>query len=170
MRRVAVAGDLDRLEPLEERAAVPPRHPLRGLDDVVAGERRDRDRERVPHAELLGELAQLALDLAEPRLVEVDEVHLVDGEDDVRDAERRGDERVAPRLLDHALARVEQDDRDVGGRGARDHVARVLDVPRARPRAGSGASAVTNERYATSIVIPCSRSARRPSVSSARLT
>ncbi len=29
---------------------------------------------------------------------------------------------------------------------------------------------VTNERYATSIVIPCSRSARSPSVSSARLT
>src|SRR5579884_2399262 len=29
---------------------------------------------------------------------------------------------------------------------------------------------VTNERYATSIVIPCSRSARRPSVSSARST
>ena len=30
--------------------------------------------------------------------------------------------------------------------------------------------AVTNDRYATSIVIPCSRSARRPSVRSARLT
>ena len=29
---------------------------------------------------------------------------------------------------------------------------------------------VTNDRYATSIVMPCSRSARRPSVSSARLT
>ena len=42
----------------------------------------------------------------------------------------RGDERVPARLLDHALARVEQHDGDVGGRGARDHVARVLDVPR----------------------------------------
>ena len=28
-----------------------------------------------------------------------------------------------------ALARVDEDDRQVGGRGARDHVARVLDVP-----------------------------------------
>ena len=73
-------------------------------------------------------------------LVEVDEVHLVDREDDVGDAERRGDERVPAGLLDHALARVEQDDGDVGGRGARDHVARVLDVARARRRAGSGAS------------------------------
>jgi hypothetical protein len=41
----------------------------------------------------------------------------------------RRDVGVAARLLDHALARVEQDDRDVGGRGAGDHVARVLDVP-----------------------------------------
>ena len=33
------------------------------------------------------------------------------------------------RLLDDALARVEQDHGDVGGRGAGDHVARVLHVP-----------------------------------------
>ncbi len=64
----------------------------------------------------------------EPGLVEVDEVHLVDGEDDVRDPEERGDEGVPPRLLDDALARVDEHDRDVRGRGARDHVARVLDV------------------------------------------
>ena len=37
---------------------------------------------------------------------------------------------VAPRLGQHALARVDQDHRQVGGRGAGDHVARVLLVAR----------------------------------------
>ena len=47
----------------------------------------------------------------------------------MRHAEQRREERVAPALLGDALAGVEQDQRDVGRRGARDHVARVLDVP-----------------------------------------
>ena len=34
------------------------------------------------------------------------------------------------RLLDDAVARVDEHDREVGGRGARDHVARVLHVAR----------------------------------------
>ena len=129
MRDVAVAGDLDRLESLEERPARPPRHPRRGLDDVVAGERRDRDRQRVAQPEPVGQVDEVPLDRAEARLVEVHEVHLVDREDDVGDAEHRRDGGVPVGLLDHALAGVEQDDRDVGGRGAGDHVARVLDVP-----------------------------------------
>jgi hypothetical protein len=37
---------------------------------------------------------------------------------------------VAPGLGQHALARVDQDDRQVGGRGGGDHVARVLLVAR----------------------------------------
>jgi hypothetical protein len=37
---------------------------------------------------------------------------------------------VALGLLQHALARVDEDDRQVGGRRAGDHVARVLHVPR----------------------------------------
>ncbi len=42
----------------------------------------------------------------------------------------RGDVGVAARLLDDAVARVEKDHRDVGGRCARHHVARVLNVAR----------------------------------------
>jgi hypothetical protein len=37
---------------------------------------------------------------------------------------------VPPGLLDHALARVDEDDREICGGGAGDHVARVLDVSR----------------------------------------
>ena len=58
-----------------------------------------------------------------------DEVHLVDGDDEVRDAEQRHEQAVAPRLLDHAVAGVDQQRGEVGVRRAGDHVARVLDVP-----------------------------------------
>ena len=43
--------------------------------------------------------------------------------------QQAGDEGVAPGLLEHALAGVDQDDREVGRRGAGDHVAGVLNVP-----------------------------------------
>ena len=86
-----------------------------------------RRRRGRPSCEL--ELGELARDLVEPLLREVDEIHLVDRVDDVRQLEHRGDVRVAARLLDHALARVDEDHGDVGGRGAGDHVARVLHVP-----------------------------------------
>ena len=77
------------------------------------------------------ERGELLDDRVEDGLVVVDEVHLVDAHDEVRDAAAASDERVAARLLDDALARVDEHDRQVGGRGARDHVARVLHVARA---------------------------------------
>jgi hypothetical protein len=46
----------------------------------------------------------------------------------VGDAEQRGDKGVPARLFEDALARVDQDDGEVGGGGARHHVAGVLDV------------------------------------------
>ena len=126
---VAVGGDLDRLEMLEQRRARVPGHRLAAIDDVVALERRHRDRAGVVEPEPLGERPQVGLDLREALRREIDEIHLVDRDDHVRDHELRGDVGVAARLLDDAVARVEQDHGDIGGRGARDHVARVLNVP-----------------------------------------
>ena len=56
----------------------------------------------------------------------VDQVHLVDRQHDVPDAEQRDQVAVPPGLRQHALAGVDQDDREVGGRRARHHVAGVL--------------------------------------------
>ena len=39
---------------------------------------------------------------------------------------KRDDEGVAPRLGEHALARIDQDDGEIGGRGAGRHVAGIL--------------------------------------------
>ena len=125
----AVGGDVDLLEVREQRLPVVPAGRA-GLDDVVAVQRGDRERLRGLDAELLGQLGELALDLAEARLVPVDEVHLVDRGDEVVDAEQARQRGVAARLLDDAVAGVDQDHREVRRRRARDHVARVALVAR----------------------------------------
>ena len=121
-------------------------------------------------AEPLHQLGEVALDGAEA-LASSQSMRsiLLTQRDHVADPELRRQVGVAARLLEHAVAGVDQHDGDVGGRGAGDHVARVADV--------AWVSAMMNERrgvakkrYATSIVMPCSRSARRPSVSCARST
>ena len=103
---------------------------VRAVDDVVAVQRRDRDHARVGDVEALGQLPELGLDLAEAVLVPVDEVHLVHARDDVLDPEQRRQRGVAARLVDDPAARVEQDQGEVRGRGAGDHVARVALVAR----------------------------------------
>jgi hypothetical protein len=98
------------------------------LDDVVAQQGRDRDEGEIGELELAGELRELGPDLLEHLLVELDQVHLVDAHGQVLHLEQRRDHGVAPALLRHALAGVDQDERQVGGRCARDHIARVLHV------------------------------------------
>ena len=63
---------------------------------------------------------------AEAILRPVREVHLVDGEDDALHADDVENGGVAARLALHAVACVDEHDGDVGVRGARRHVARVL--------------------------------------------
>ena len=113
---------------LEERRPRIPRHRVGALDDVVALQRRHGIAVSSCRPSCAVRCASSSRDLVEALLRELDEIHLVDGVDDVRQLEHRGDVGVAARLLDHALARVDEDDRDVGGRGAGDHVARVLHV------------------------------------------
>ena len=62
--------------------------------------------------------------------LEPDEVHLVDGEHDLPDAEQATNKGVPLGLRQHAFARVDQDHGELGGRSAGRHIARVLLVPR----------------------------------------
>ena len=77
-------------------------------------------------AERLREFAERGDDFAERRLVEVDEVDLVDGQHDMANAEQRDDHRMPARLRQKALARIDQQDREVRVRGAGRHVAGIL--------------------------------------------
>ena len=75
-----------------------------------------------------GVAAERLLDRLKHPLVPVDEIHLVDRQDDVGDAEQAGNGGVAEGLREDALLRVDQDQGEVRGRGAGRHVAGVLDV------------------------------------------
>ncbi len=128
--QVAVGGDVDVLEVVEQRRPLIPGHRLRAIDHVVAEQRRDRDERHVGHLQAGSEAVEVLDDRVEDALVEVHEVHLVDAHHDVRDAEQRADEGMALGLRYDALASVDEHDRQVGRRSARDHVARVLLVSR----------------------------------------
>ena len=81
-------------------------------------------------ADLVGEDAIIGGDRVERGLVEIDQVHLRHRDDEVPDADQLGEVGMPPRLGQHALARIDQQHRQVRGRRAGDHVARVLLVPR----------------------------------------
>ena len=120
----------DRFEKIEQRRPIEPGHRRGSLDDVVAAERRDRNGRDIAHAEAAGEAGDLVGDGSEGRLVEADEVHLVDRDDQPRDAEQGGDDDVPAGLLQDAGSGVDEDHRQVRGRAAGDHVAGVLEVTR----------------------------------------
>ena len=113
----------------QRRAVVPGRVRAR-CRDVVALQRRQRDADDVVEPDLLRERAVLRFDAVEHVLRVADHVELVDGQHDLADAEERDQIAVPSRLRQHALAGIDQDHGDVGGRGAGDHVARVLLVAR----------------------------------------
>ena len=115
------------LEILEQGQTVEVRRPIAAGDDVVAVQRAHRDRVDGGAGQ---ELAEIVLDLLVDVPVVVHQVHLVDGQHEVGDAEQTRDARVALGLRADAVARVDQQDGDVSGRSAGRHIARVLLVPR----------------------------------------
>jgi len=121
---VAVGADVHVLEVVEQRRSVVPRRVVGLARDVVAEQRRHRDEREVVDVELGGEVGEVGADRVEAALVVVDEVHLVDAEHEVLHLQQRRDHRMATALLDHAVARVDEDEREVSRRRAGDHVAR----------------------------------------------
>ncbi len=124
-----VVADRDGLQVLQHRRAAVPVHVGGRLHHVVTGQGRDRDRGDLRDAQVGGVRGELLGDGREDRLLVAHQVHLVDGQDHVRDAQQRGDGRVPAGLLDDAVAGVDEDHGQVGGGGAGDHVPGVLHVP-----------------------------------------
>jgi hypothetical protein len=122
--------DFDRFEVAHQRWSVVPRRALAVADHVVALERRQGDRRDVIEADLFAELAVLVDDPAKDTLRVIHQIHLVDRQHDLADADQADEIAVAPGLREDSLAGVDQDHREVGGGRAGDHVARVLLVPR----------------------------------------
>ena len=129
-RLVLGGGGVDGLEMAKQRRSAIPRHRRTRPHDVVAVQGRDGNGRDVPQAELPGHRRVALDDRGEAVFAVADQVHLVDREHDAADAHQRHDGAVPESLRQQALGRVDQDDREVGRRGPRRHVARVLFVAR----------------------------------------
>ena len=105
-----------------------PRHAVGVLRDVVALRRRNGDDLHAFAFEpkLVTQPADLLRNLTEPRLVVIDQIHLVHGKHERADAHECADARMTARLREHAFRGVHKDDREIGERGAARHIARVF--------------------------------------------
>ena len=120
---------IELFEQLEQWRAHVPRHVPRAVDHVVAQQCRHGDRgDRQLLGQRADERAHVARDAQELILGPTHQIHLVDRHDDRLDTQQRRDQRVSAGLVDDTVAGVHQHDRNVGRRGAGDHVARVLRV------------------------------------------
>ncbi len=129
---VHVGIDRHRLEVLDQRRAVVVRRVLAPDRDVVAVQRRDRNLLHVigRPAQRTCQFVELRTDPAEDFGGVVDEVDLVDREYELRHTEQREHRGVLTGLRDDPLARIDEQHHELGGRGAGDGVAGVLDVTR----------------------------------------
>ena len=130
VREVVVVADMHRFEEVQQRGAVVPRRALRAFHHVVALEGGEGEAMNIGDAERGDKCAIVLHDFVKHLLVEVHQVHFVHSQCHVLDAEQRAEIGVAARLRDHARAGVHENNGEVGGRAARNHVARILLVSR----------------------------------------
>ena len=128
--QVAIAADVNRFQEVHQRAAVVPRHGFAAFDDVVSVERADRIEVQVRQIQPRRKSTVVIADGFVLFLIKVDEVHLVDRDDDVLDAQQRHDEGVTLGLRQNAFSGIDHQNREVRRRRAGSHVPRVLLVAR----------------------------------------
>ena len=116
---------------VEEAGTLEPIHVCRLVDDVITVQRGDGNGGDVDDVIETGGEGLIVLDNSVVDLLAVvDEIHLIDGNDDMLDAEKIGDEGMTLGLLDHSFTRIDKNDGKVGGGGTGHHVAGVLNMPR----------------------------------------
>jgi len=121
-----VAGDLDLFQVAKQGGAVVPGGPTTRFNDIVAAQGREWDARDLLEAESGGELFVFFADCVEAAGGKIDQVHLVDRQHHLADADQRDQVTVAPGLGQHPFAGIDEDHRHLGGGGAGDHVAGVL--------------------------------------------
>ncbi len=103
---------------------------LAAIDDVVTVQGADRNEMQVGQIQSRRKRTVVVTDFVETIFAEVDQVHLVDGNDDVPNPQQRNNEAVSSGLRQHAVAGIDQDHGQVGRACPGRHVPRVLLVPR----------------------------------------
>ncbi len=106
--QVAVGGDLDSFQFSQQSGSFVPRHGGGRLRHVVAAQRRYRHAAHVLDPELGHELQVIVANPREYRWVVADQIHFVDRQQQMANAEQGDDETVATSLSLHTLASVHQ--------------------------------------------------------------
>ena len=146
---IVVVVDVDGFQKVEQRRAFIPRRTLRLGHHIVAVECRQGDASHIGDAQRSDKLLVNGYNLVETLLGEIYQVHLVHGQNDVLNAQQRHQEGVSTRLGDDTRTCIHEDNGQVGRRAARNHVARILLVPR---RVGNDELAVVGREVAVGYV------------------
>ena len=117
-------------EEVEQRNTVVPRGALRLLHHIVAVKRRKRDASHIGDAQRSDKFLVLAYNFIETFFGEVHQVHLIDGKHHMLDTQQRYKESMTARLRDDPRAGIYQNNRQISGRAAGNHVTRILFVSR----------------------------------------
>ena len=107
-----------------------PRSLITLVHHVVAILGADRDEHHVLDIQCLRHLLVVGNNLIIYIFTEINQVHLVDSHQDMRYAEQRRNIAVTHGLLQHAVARIDEDDAQIGSAGTRHHVAGILNMSR----------------------------------------
>ena len=99
----------------QQAATGVPRHPIGRRQHIVPGHRANRNRGHLQPAQLGRKSLKIGHNRRESRLIEPDQVHLVHRQHHLTDPQHGRDGRVPPRLVQQAFARIDQQNRQVGG-------------------------------------------------------
>ena len=125
-----VVIDVYGFKEVEQRRTVIPGGTLRFLHHVVTVKRRKRNAGHIGNSQRSDKLLVFAYNLIEAFFGEVHQVHFINGKHHMLDTQQRHKESVAACLRNDTRAGVYQNNRQVGGRAAGNHVARILFVSR----------------------------------------
>ena len=125
-RRARAVKHRHGLQVFQEARSAEPGHVPAAPHDVVASQRADGKKIRMRGVQMRKELAELRLDSAKNIRIVAHQIHLVHRDREVRNPEERSDVGMPARLSQHSVARVDQYDRQFGGRRSGRHVARIL--------------------------------------------
>ncbi len=99
---------------------------LTAINDVVPVERTDGDEVQIGQIQADSEAAIVVTDFVETCFAKIDEVHFVDRDDHVTNAQQRDDETVTLGLRQHPVTSVNQNHGQIRSAAASGHIARVL--------------------------------------------
>ena len=123
---VLLIVDFDGFKKFEKPRSRIPRHPRAGFGDVITFQGGYWNAINCRSAEAIYEIRKILPNFLVAFPAVIHQVHLVDCDNEMADAQKMRDERVTPRLRHDSVPCIDQDDRQITVTGAGDKISRVL--------------------------------------------